>query len=446
VRWNLLIVAFLLLAPGGCKQTKPVDEHNGDKAGAKLSSVPAEANPQGSPVAADAQSTSLGRDVSANAEGSDLLGQGAALKAVPPLETLSWSMTPEQLDVMRSTEVKLSAHWEGVADGDYECSWNPGDRTGTRRGCAVAHTFETGLVDRKVTLEVAFGGQTVFTESRPLPLERLRVQELPGKGPTKLPEMTAGKSMRVLLWSVFAAPNQADITALRKALEVSQASQAILFFNIQVDSTAMRGLVDSLAEETGVAFLPLFCGGLAGEGDWALPQIFVAHGSSNEVPFRHAAMAGGIGYVVLDTRARGNDLAQEKWLLDRLQEMRVVSHRIVLSCRPIESLTGEAKELTPQFRYYEKLLRGDVSALVSAGDPVFYHGAYGDLTAVSAGCAVGNAGALAGGETKQQATIGVVELPPGKKAAAWSLSAKDPSVLIGPNTYPRQVGNYERKL
>jgi hypothetical protein len=447
VRWNLLLAAFLMLVFGACKQTRPVDEFKGDRGGPRQPSVPAETTPRASPAAVDVLSSAAGHDhVPAGPESSDLVDEKGALKAVPPLSALTWSITPGQLDVMRSTEVKMMAHWEGVAEGDYECSWDPGDRTGRRRGCDVKHTFATGLVDRKVTLEVSFNGQSVFTESRPLPLERLRVKELPGSGPTKLPDRDASKSVRVLLWSVFAAPKQADIAALRKALEVSKASHAILFFNMQVNGTAMRGLVDSLEEESGVTFLPLFCGGLEGEGGWTLPKSFVAHGSSNEVPFRHALMAGGIGYVVLDTRARGNDLAQEKWLLDRLQEMRVASHRVGLSCRPIESLTGEATELTPQFRYYEKLLRGDVSALISAGDPVFYHGAYGDLSAVSAGCAVGSPGTLAGTDVAQSTTIGILDLAPGKKATAWSLSAKDPSTLIGSSTYPRQVGNYERKL
>ncbi len=447
MRRNLLVFAFLLLAPWGCKQTPAVDEHKGDRGATKKSSTPVEATSPATPGTADALSPpSTPSDAAASADGDDPRGQPGEQETVPSLGSLSWSMTPSQLDVMRATKVKLLASWEGVADGDYDCSWDPGDRTGTRRGCSVEHTYETGLADRKVTLKVTYGGQTVFTESRPLPLERLRVTDLPGKGPKTLPEMTTDKSVRVLLWSAFAAPNQGDIKALRKALEASKAGHAVLFFNMRVDLQAMRGLVDSLEDETGVSFLPLFCGGLAGEGGWALPQSYVAHGSSNEVPYRHAAIAGGIGYVVLDTRARGNDLAQEKWLLDRLQEMRVASHRVVLSCRPMESLTGAAKELTPQFRYYDKLLRGDVSALVSAGDPVYYHGAYGDLSAVSAGCAVGSPGTLSGSTSKQGPSIGVLDLAPSKKAAAWSLSAKNPSALIGPDTYPRQVGNYERKL
>ena len=176
-----------------------------------------------------------------------------------------------------------------------------------------------------------------------------------------------------------------------------------------------------------------------------MPHSFVPHGPDNETPFRHAAMADGIAYVVLDGRKTGNDLAQEKWVLERLQEMRIAAHRVVLSCRPMESLTGEAKELTPQFRYYEKLLRGDVSALISSGDRAFYFGGYGDLTAISAGCATGSPGALAGQETRQEATVGVVDLRPGKKTSAWSLSALDPTAMIKSSEYPRQVGNYDRK-
>jgi len=365
---------------------------------------------------------------------------------MPSLATLSWSITPGQLDVMRTTDVKLAARWEGVPDEDYECQWDPGDRTGVRHGCAVTHTFETGLSDRSVTLNVVYSGKTVFEESRPLPLERLRVKDLPGEGPVKLPPMADGKGIRVLLWSAFTAPNQGDVEALRKALQVSNANHAVLFFNMRVDGTAMRALVDSLQEDTGVSFLPLFCGGLAGQAGWQLPHTFVSHGADNEVPFRHAVMADGIGYLVLDGRATGNDLSQEKWTLERLQEMRVAAHRIVLSCRPMESFTGEAKELTPQFRYYEKLLRGDVSVLVSSGDPVFFHGGYGDLTAVAAGCATGPPGSLAGSAEKQGGTIGVLDLRPGKKTAAWSLSSQNPEKLIGPNEYPRQVGNYERRL
>lgn len=448
MRRNLLLVACLILVFTGCKKTRPEVETSADPAAPRGVAGSEESTASDRQAQGEAVAPLQTRDIgSSSAFDGDVEHPPADAGAVPSLTSLSWTIFPEQLDVMRATEVKLSARWDGAQDGSYECLWDPGDRTGALRGCEITHTYETGLADRKVTLNVMVGGETVFNEARSLPLERLSVKDLPGDAPTRLPPIADGKSVRVLLWAAFSAPDQGDLKAVRKALESSGATHAVLFFNMRVDGAATRGLIDSLQEETGVAFMPVFCGGMAGDGvGWKLPPTFVPHGRANDVPYRHSAIADGIGYVVLDSRETGNDVAQEKWMLERLQEMRVAAHRIVLSCRPMESLTGEAREMTPQFRYYEKLLRGDISALVSSGDPVFYHGGYGDLSAISAGCATGVPGTIAGTETPQEKTIGVLDLQPGKKTAAWSLSATAPDKLIGPDIYPRKVGNYERKL
>lgn len=447
MRRNLVLVVLLVLAVWGCKNAPSKDEQRAEP-GASKEQPPSELpRPGEQPVPKDVGSAIGPTEADIVAPEPDVDGGSAGdLTGMPSLSSLTWSLTPGQLDVMRPTEVEFLARWEGVDEGSYRCQWDPGDRTGKQLGCRLKHVYETGLADRTVTLRILFGGQIVLTESRPLPLERLPVTELPSDESSVPPPEADVKSVRVLLWSAFAAPSQKDVDALRKALRASDAKHAILFFNMLVDASATRGLVDSLQQETGVSFLPLFCAGLEGEGSWKLPRAFVPHGPENEIPFRHAAMADGIGYVVLDGRVSKNDVTQEKWVLERLQEMRIAAHRVVLSCRPMESLTGEASELTPQFRYYEKLLRGDVSALVSSGDPVFYHGRYGDLTAVFAGCATGAPGIIAGQTKRQEPTMGVLDLQPGKKTTAWSLSVADPAAMIKSSEYPRQVGNYDRKL
>ena len=272
MRRNLKLVALLVLVAWGCKPNPPKAEGVTVPGAAKV-------QPAAGPLAADAQPESsdtqpgvqLGKaDVVASRSGDAGILAGDMVE-IPSLSSLTWSMTPDQLDVMRPTEVEFQARWEGVDEGSYRCQWDAGDRSGKQVGCRLKHTYNTGLADRKVTLVVYLGGQQVFTEARPLPMERLSVTDLPGDDSPVSPPEDDGKSVRVFLWSAFAAPTQKDVELLRKALVASGAKHAVLFFNMLVDGSATRGLVDSLQQETGVSFLPVFCGGLTGDGAGSCP-------------------------------------------------------------------------------------------------------------------------------------------------------------------------------
>ncbi len=438
--WRFILV---LLLAAGCRKAPPEPAEKG----------PPTPPPEASSATADATpAPGGGPDVAAQAPGTDAAGTdagGAAdLASMPSLAGIRWSLEPERLDVMRDTRVAFKAVWEGADEADWDCLWDPGDRTGTVRGCAAEHLFSTGLVDRAVTLTVRFRGSEVFSESRPLPLERLPVQELPSDDNSLLPPAPGQGGSRTLFWSLHAAPQGEDIERLVAAATKVQAATVVLYLNLGVDGGATGKLLESLREQVDGAIVPVFCGSLFGaEGKDLLGDGVLTHGADNAPPFRHAFLSAGALYVVLDSRVSDNDVGHEKWMLDQLEKGRVASHRVVLSCRPMESYTAEGTaELTPQFRYYEKLLRGDISALVSGGEPVFYHGSYGNLATVSAGAANGTPGRLKGEQKAQGPLVTIIDLVPGEAAHVFAVRPTAPDSPFDPVRFPRQLGNYERRL
>lgn len=441
----VLVLAMVMGLVGGCKKGpgKPTATTPETSEAATTSDAVA----SGKAVSADVNAPPAGLEASGPLDvlPQEVEADGMGLSELPPLAAISWSMTPDRLDVMRDTEVTFSARWEGAPADRFTCLWDPGDRTGTLRGCDQTHRFANGLVDRQVTLEIVVAGRPVFSESRSLLLEKLPVQELSGDGDQALPKAPDG-GHRVLLWAAFAPPTQGDLTALKQALTDTGARSAVLFFNSSVDGAATASLLAELHKESGVALMPVFCGAVQGaEALERLPEAFVPHGKGNQLPFRHGAMVGGVGLVVLDSRVRGNSMEHEKWMLEQLEGLRVASHRLVLSCRPLETFTGDGDELTPQFRYYEKLLRGDISALISSGNPVYYDGSYGDLTTISAGCAAGSPGTISGTDAPQKKLYVLLDLARRKAATAYGIPVANPGEILDLTGLPRQVGNYLRR-
>ncbi len=441
----LRVLAVVVSLVGGCKKGPGQPAARAPEVSVTAVAVDVGAGGSLAPMDATQQPQAPDDISSLDISSPDILAGAVSLAALPPLSAISWSMAPAQLDVMRDSNITFSARWEGAPVDRFTCLWDPGDRTGTLRGCEQTHRFANGLVDRQVTLEIVVAGRPVFSESRPLPLEKLVVQELSSDGEQSLPKAPTG-GHRILVWAAFAAPTQGDLTALKQALSETGAASAVLFFNSSVDGAATAALLDELHRQSGVPLLPVFCGPVQGvEALARLPEAFVPHGKGNQLPYRHGAMVGGVGLVVLDSRVRGNSMEHEKWMLEQLEGLRVASQRVVLSCRPLETFTGEGDELTPQFRFYEKLLRGDISALLSSGNPVFYDGSYGDLTTISAGCAAGNPGTVSGSDVPQEKLFVLLDLARRKAATAYGVPVAAQSQIMELTGLPRQVGNYLRR-
>ena len=383
-----------------------------------------------------------GKGGSEKGEGGSEKGEGGE---VPSLAGVLWQLEPPILDVMRDTTVELSAKWEDVPESDYSCVWDPGDRSGTLRGCRRVHTFVNGLADRTITLKMLYRGHEVLQESRELRLERLPVQEF-GADPRMLPPAPEAEgSQRVAFLGLGAVPGAGEVETLVGALKSTGVTFGFLFFNYDPAPKEAKLLLTALnAGSTTV--VPLYCGGSAMAAlPWVNSSRVLLHGDDNQPPFREAFLVAGTLFVVLDSRVRENSREHEKWLLKHLEKGKMAAHRVAVSCRPLESFVPSGGgELHPQFRYYEKLLRGDVSLLVSSTDPVFYHGMYGAIPAVSAGCVSGVPGRLRSSDVEQENLLTLIDLRPSRRPSVFAVLPGVPQEPVDTLTFPMEVGNYVR--
>lgn len=362
---------------------------------------------------------------------------------LPPLSGISWTMEPQQLDVMRDTVVRLTAQWKGASPASFSCRWDPGDRTGEVYGCSIEHRFTGGLTDRSVTLTILYEGREVFTESRDLPLERLPVRELP-PGPVPLADPPGpDEGIRVVFASLFAPPDATARKALADALYRVDPRLVLLFVNYEVSRESLANLTRDLSSHGARIIVPVPCN--TSEGlNGPLDSRLTLHGKDHNPPYFEAFLQSSVLFVVLDPRVTSLSKDQEKWLLDHLEKGKVADHRVVVSCCPLESYTGNGSELQPQFRYYEKLLRGDVSLFISSSEPVYFQGSYGLIRTVSSGCAVGLPGRLPGTDRNQEHTFVVVDLVPDQPPAVQAVSLSNPGQVIDVQSLPRKLGNYQR--
>jgi len=118
-----------------------------------------------------------------------------------------------------------------------------------------------------------------------------------------------------------------------------------------------------------------------------------------------------------------------------------------VSCAPMEKYTPkELAVLEPSFRYYEKLLRGDVSLLVSSTYPVFYHALYGYLETVSVGCASGETGRLLTARRQQSQALTLVDFSKDSDPKVYPVSTKAPLQVLEQSGLPFKVGTYLKEL
>jgi len=367
---------------------------------------------------------------------------------VPSLADFSWTLEPAYLDVMRDTKVVISAVWEGVSPERYRCVWDTGDRTGPVEGCRIEHTYRSGLADRTVKLSLGYDGKEVLSEARELPLERLPVHEL-STGPIRLPRPPGEDGgVRALFWGLFERPDETGMKEIINALEAVRPSLVFLFVNYRPDADMEAKLLTLLNEGMEWTALPLYCQAESGQ---SLPNVrnprLLMHGEGNNPPYRMAFLASSVLFTMLDPTVRQNSLDQEKWMLGQLEDGKVASHRAVISCRSLDKFTSrDAGELTPQFRYYEKLLRGDISLLVSSGYPVFFHGRYGNLPVVSAGCGTGKPGRLMSSKKAQPNLLTVVDFFPKRSPVVYPVSPDKTEFALDQTGFPFKVGNYDREL
>lgn len=365
--------------------------------------------------------------------------------ARPSTEELSWSFEPERLDVMRDTRATLKVDWPGVDPEEYVCEWDPGDRTGIKEGCRVEHNYKGGMSDRTVSVLVTWKGEQVLSESRPLPLERLPVQEL-SSASQALPEPPApSEGNRTVFASLFLPLEGNALEQLAGAITVLRPSLALVFINFPIASPEAVALLERLNDGPAMTAIPVYCDRT--KLDSSVPVVrsphLLAHGEDNAPPYRHAFLHSGTLYALLDAGQDEYNPGQEKWLLDTLKTGKVAPHRVVVSCAPLESYTGKSpSELEPKFRWYEKVLRGDVSLLVSSLDPVFFHGRYGDQATLSAGCISGSPGRLPGTEQDQNRTLTVVDFVQGKSPFVYPVSPDQPDKVLDQSAIPFRVGNY----
>jgi len=446
-RWRLLLVACVCVA-AGCRKapTAAGGDESGrveEKAKEPVEDVVAEV--RGRPAPKPKEERAAAEDVTASPAGEE--------KTAQPVVTgdtarIAWSLTPAELDVMRDTEVVMEVTWPDVPAEAYRCVFDPGDRTGEIAGCRVKHRFEGGLADRTVTVSVQLDGREVFRESRPLNLERLPVADIPsGAGPVP-PRPGAGAGQRIAFAGLFAEPDDAGVSLLDGAFDSAEVELAFLFVNYAADADRLQALLERLNASASRAVLPVYCraGSLPSAPMVQSPRVLL-HGEGNKAPWQYAFLSAGNLYVLLDPRQTSFDLEQEKWMLGALSGGAHAPHRVVVSCSPLEKYTArEVTELEPRFRYYEKLLRGDITLLVSSVYPVFYHGRYGDLDTLSSGCAVGQPGALLSSVRAQPRVISVVDLVPREGAAVYAASPDGANAQADLTGVPFKVGNYVLKL
>ena len=364
----------------------------------------------------------------------------------PDPSALTWRIEPANLDVMRDTTVRLSLHWPGVPVTDFRCFWNPGDRSGELEGRDLEHVYQGGMADREVTVRVEFQGNEVFRETRHLPLERLPVAPLPS-GTGELPQKPDDGGVRAVFAGLFIHPDKDQVERLVAALDQLTPDLVFLYFNYKAPEKKLAAVLDQLNTGRGWTALPVYCADTPGGAPKVLSSRLLMHGEGNEPPFRYSFLTSGVLFVVLDPRKRAYDKDHEKWMLGALEGGSMASHKVAVSCAPMEKYTPkELAVLEPSFRYYEKLLRGDVSLLVSSTYPVFYHALYGYLETVSVGCASGETGRLLTARRQQSQALTLVDFRKDSDPKVYPVTTKAPLQILDQSGLPFKVGTYLKEL
>ncbi len=342
---------------------------------------------------------------------------------------LTWSFTPGELQVYRSTAVHFRLDTAPAGHETVACRWNFGDGSPVEHGCNVSHTFHGGQADQVVTLTLT-DGDWEYTATRTVPLERLPVTSGLAEDD---PALATGQ---------LPARPEPDATSFRFAVLADSAASGGVPKEI---GAAVRALDDTLGPD-----LVIHLGGLvgrgAGESGWSAIRdaierpllalgVPVAFGASptdlaegaraktpdlqiidgRHYPERYSFTYKGAYFLVLSPgQTEGVTEDALKWMQSELAAARVYEARFVLSYLPLHKFGDEhVGTLDKKFRIYELLLRGRVTALFSAGYRVYFKGRYGALPVVSVGAVAEPGGRLSGSDFRQPSSLVVVDIVKG---------------------------------
>ncbi len=450
----LLAAAALLLAACKEEQSAPVETNSGSKAPISAKERPnLEPRAIGTPSKPEQAGIKAPKRVETPPP-TELPAKEPELEEVSSSKfedvTVDVVLTPNELDVMRDTKVVLEARFPPDSPAGLSCVWDPGDRSGEIEGCKATHVFQGGLTDRTVTLRLLASGTRVLDKSAPLPLERLPVQPLEDQPTLTLPAppLAEEEGIRVAFAGLFDCSDEGQLSTLEAALAQTAPKVVFLFLDCAISSETARELLQRMNQGHDWTAFPIYAEPLK-LGAKDAPQVssadFIEHGEDNDLPFRGSLLGHGTLFLLLDPRLQGIHREQEKWLLEELEKSKVASHRVVLSAMPLEGYGNrEAPELVPQFRYYEKLLRGDPSLFVSSEHPVFLHAQYGQLPTLSIGAATGEPGRLPGSEATQPRLFVVMDLTPKERPRVYPMEMSPELKVWSGGDSPWKVGSYRR--
>ena len=337
---------------------------------------------------------------------------------------LHWTFQPTQLQVYRSTAVRLRVESTPREHADASCTWNFGDGSPAVEGCETSHTFHGGQADQVVTLHLADGDWT-WTSTRTIPLERLAVVVEQATGP------------QGALAGMPPAP-KVDRSSFRFAVIADTAAQGGVPADVQ---TAVDQLANHIAPE-----LVIHAGGIAAAGEGAqaqqayasvlaaplaqrgialasalspgdgaagleLPRPTVQMIDDSAFPQHYTFTHRGAFFLVLSTRVEeGVSDEAIRWMREQLASARIYEARYVVSYLPLHKFGDRhLGSLDKRFRLYELFLRARVTTLFSAGYRVYFKGRYGALPVVSVGATAGPGGRLSGYGFAQPASFVVVD-------------------------------------
>jgi len=436
----VILILLVVALPQGCKKQAP-----SEKAPVKSSAKNAETDPDATPASTEDAGTEPGPDLKAPHRPPEI--QVEIPQDEPPdTSTITWRIEPATLDVMRDTSVRLSLFWPSVPVTDFRCFWNPGDRSGELVGCNVEHLYQGGMADREVTVRVEMGGKVQFNETRPLPLEKLPVAPLASKA-AELPPKPGEGGVRTVFAGLFVHPDDEQIQQLAATFDQLSPDLVFLYLNYKAPSKKLAALLDRLNTGKAWTALPIYCAGSSGGAPKVQSSRLLMHGEGNDPPYRYSFLTSGVLFVVLDPRQDTYDKNHEKWMLSSLESGAMATHRVAVSCAPMEKYTPKERAiLQPGFRYYEKLLRGDVSLLVSSTYPVFYHALYGYLKTVSVGCAAGKPGQLLSARRAQTQALTLVDFREDSDPKVYPVTTSTPLQILDQSGLPFKVGTYLKEL
>jgi hypothetical protein len=363
---------------------------------------------------------------------------------------VQWSLEPPELEVMRDTLVRLEAVPAPELGSDVICKWDPGDDSPSITGCKVEHLFRGGMADRIVSLQLLSGDKILLRETTVLRYERLPTGPSPAAQSEGDEDPVPGCTRDCRRIAVASITGERGLSRAERLAVDHHASLLVLFLR---GGALPPGKLNALAERLGgksISILPVSCDGSEGSiANLLLSQgakgSFVPHSPPSDLPGRYAAQWQSV-YLMASAKPGAKSLDDEKWMADQLEVGSVFPSRILFTCKSLDRLTGQESALIASpYRAYEKMLRGNLSLLITAGSPVFYRGMYGILKTVAPGLLDGRPAGLMGSDNPQPPSASLIDLSAGKILRVIGVLSGGNSWAPFPDAaLPRKVGVFIR--